>query len=173
MRFLTIFTLIFASFLDVDGWWVWGKEGNNNGCSKRDGAYPYYFGTTDLLCVIMESLKRGKRSAPSRGTLDLSHRFIEYRGNYYDFLSNSKVSISKTRLWGDSCSGKKEASPAGYSELSPECIKGCARNYKCKYGSYNLLTNSCHHLANRLSKVLCRRGTTCPDWCTGSCNDVV
>ncbi|XP_061194447.1 uncharacterized protein LOC133202616 [Saccostrea echinata] len=121
MHFLANLTLIFPLLLYVDGWWMWGKE-ENDGCSKRDGAYPYYFGTTDLVCVIIESRKRGKRSAPSRGTSDLSHRFIEYRGNYYDFLSNSKVAISKTRLWGNSCSGKKEASPAGYSELSPECI---------------------------------------------------
>ncbi|XP_062573568.1 uncharacterized protein LOC134235448 isoform X1 [Saccostrea cucullata] len=170
---LQVVTLIISLFLNVDGWLFWGKKGNNNDCTKLDGAYPYYFGTTDLSCVIIQSLKRGKRSAPARGTLDLSHRFIEYRGNYYDLLSNSKVAISKSRLWGDSCSGSKEASPAGYSELSSECIEGCAKNYKCKYGSYNLLTNNCHHLANRLSEVLCRRGTTCPAWCEGSCNDAV
>lgn len=35
------------------------------------------------------------------------------------------------------CAVRLESFPAAYSELSVECIKGCARNYKCNFGSYS------------------------------------
>uniref|UniRef100_K1RWS8 Uncharacterized protein n=1 Tax=Magallana gigas TaxID=29159 RepID=K1RWS8_MAGGI len=86
---------------------------------------------------------------------------------------NSKASISTQRQAASRCSGGRENLPAGYSKLSLDCIKGCARNYRCHFGSYSLLGNNCHKFANRLSEVLCTRGTSCPSWCLGSCKDAV
>ncbi|XP_048747006.1 uncharacterized protein LOC125659389 [Ostrea edulis] len=172
MHFHLYFIFLCALFVGVNGWWMWGKKGKDKRCPKRNGAQPYYFGSTNLKCMIKEG-KKGKRSAPARGIWDLKHRFIEYRGHYFDFLDNSKVYISKRRLQWRKCSGGKEGSPAGHSELSLNCIIGCAKNYKCRYGKYRFLKNNCNKFANRLSKVLCRRGKKCPSWCEGSCNNVV
>ncbi|XP_061194585.1 uncharacterized protein LOC133202729 [Saccostrea echinata] len=170
MHFFTVFLLTCTLFVDVSciGWLM---KGDSRGCPYRGGAHTYYFGTTHLMCIIQHR-NRGKRGAPWRGPWTTDHRFIEYRGYYYDFQTNSKVSIARSRLRGDVCPGAKETSPAGYSEVSLDCIEGCAKNYRCRYGYYNFLFNNCHHFANRLSEVLCRRGTACPGWCRGSCNDV-
>ncbi|XP_062573537.1 uncharacterized protein LOC134235426 [Saccostrea cucullata] len=171
MHFLTpVFMLAYTLLLNVSCLYGWFFEKYEDECPDRDGAHQYYFGTTNLFCLLQHRL--GRRSVPSRRTFIPTHRFIEYRGYYYDFQMNSKVSIAKSRLSGDECSGAKEESPAGHSELSTDCIEGCAKNYRCHFGNYSLLLNNCHHFANRLSKVLCRRGTTCPEWCTGSCDDV-
>ncbi|XP_061194582.1 uncharacterized protein LOC133202725 [Saccostrea echinata] len=171
MHFFTVFLLTCALFVDVSciGWLM---KGNDRGCPRRAGAHPFYFGTTHLGCIMRHGKKGRKRSAPWRGPWDLWHRFIQYRGYFYDLKTNSMVSIARSRLNGHVCPGARETYPAGYSELSPECIEGCAKNYKCRYGRYDFLFNNCHNFANRLSEVLCRRGTTCPGWCTGSCNDV-
>ncbi|XP_078312677.1 uncharacterized protein LOC144619171 [Crassostrea virginica] len=115
----------------------------------------------------------GKRDAPARGTWDLSHRFIYYQGYYFEFLDDSNAYISTHRQAGHRCSGGTESSPAGYSYLSLDCIKGCARNYRCRFGTYSLLGNNCHKFANRLSEVLCTSGHTCPSWCLGHCNNAV
>ena len=46
-----------------------------------DGTDPYYFGTTNLLCMLRE-----KREAPRRAQWVLTHRFFYYQGYYFDFL---------------------------------------------------------------------------------------
>ncbi|XP_061194332.1 uncharacterized protein LOC133202508 [Saccostrea echinata] len=173
MHFFIVFILACILFLDVSSNDSSFTEEVGKGCPYRDGTHPYYFGTTHLRCIYQHSKgKRRKRSAPSRWTYSPTHRFIEYRGYFYDFQTSSKVSIAKSRLSGDVCPGAKEKFPAGYSELSSDCIEGCAKNYRCTYGNYSLWSNNCHIFANRLSEVLCRRGTRCPDWCKGSCDDV-
>eukprot|EP00105_Crassostrea_gigas_P005513 XP_011419147.1 PREDICTED: uncharacterized protein LOC105322243 [Crassostrea gigas] len=168
LKLLTVAILVIAMFCDnADAWW-WRKYKKNKQCGKRGGASPYYFGTTNLGCMMKYG--KGKRRAPWRSTIALTHRFIYYKGFYFEFMSNSYAYYSRQRYKGDKCSGKMERSPAGYSELSVECIKGCAKNYRCKFGKYRLIRNNCHKFANRLSAVLCRKGTTCPFWCQGSCN---
>ncbi|XP_052703929.1 uncharacterized protein LOC128180105 [Crassostrea angulata] len=150
----------------IDAWWLVGKNGNNRQCPWRRSADPYYFGDTNMRC-----LGKGKRSVPSRGVWELTHRVIYYKGYYFEFLDNSKAYIGKNRFAHDRCPGGLESSAAGYSELSLECIKGCARNYRCKYGYYTLLGNNCNVFANRISAVLCASGGHCPSWCRGNCND--
>ena len=90
--------------------------------------------------------------------------------NYSFYKGNSNAVIGTSARDSHRCSSSREGSPAGYSRLSLDCIKGCARNYRCRYGTYSLLWNNCHHFTNRLSAVLCTTGTTCPSWCLGSCN---
>ena len=48
---------------------------------NTDGTDPYYFGTTNLLCMLRE-----KREAPRRAQWEISHRFLYYQGYYFDFL---------------------------------------------------------------------------------------
>ncbi|XP_062578459.1 uncharacterized protein LOC134278518 [Saccostrea cucullata] len=165
MQFSLIFIVIFTIFrAESDAWWI------KKPCQYKVGASAYYFGTTNLSCMIRKVLK-GKRSAPQRNNREFSHRFIYYQGKYFDFMDTSKVYISNSRFYGDRCSGGIENNPAGYSTLSLSCIEGCARNYRCKYGKYKLFRNNCHDFANRMSQILCKNGSDCPTWCLGSCND--
>lgn len=159
------FILLLVVFLTIlpalDAWWLVGS-GNNRQCPRRGSASPYYFGTTDLSCMLKG---KRKRRAPSRGVWDYKHRFIYYQGYYFEF-SNRGIFIDRNRIDSHRCSGGLESSPAGYSYLDVECIKKCASNYKCNFGNYDFLFNNCHHFANRLSEVLCTR-TSCPSWCYG------
>lgn len=153
---------------------------------------PYYFGTSDLACVstkgrlhlIKRSVKmesennRTKRAAPQRHTMSPTHRWIYFRGNFFEWGTDAG---SKTRLFGllndaksysvksvlpfngEKCDWMMEPVPAGYSSVSLECIVGCTVNYKTLTGDYSLLNNNCHHFANTISMVLC--SNICPDWC--------
>lgn len=49
------------------------------------GADPYYFGDTNMRCLGNNKYK-GKRSVPSRGVWELTHRVIYYKGYYFEFL---------------------------------------------------------------------------------------
>uniref|UniRef100_K1RG99 Uncharacterized protein n=1 Tax=Magallana gigas TaxID=29159 RepID=K1RG99_MAGGI len=68
---------------------------------------------------------------------------------------NSKAYIATHRQASNRCSGGRENSPAGYSQLGVDCIKGCARNYRCHFGHYGLLSNNCHKFANLRPGVIC------------------
>ncbi|KAJ8299733.1 hypothetical protein KUTeg_023793 [Tegillarca granosa] len=124
---------------------------------RRDG-YPYYFGTTNLICMS----SKGKR-APDRGLWDISHRWIYYQGFYFERLSDRDV-YGTSLTDSDKCSHQMESVPAGYSKLSVDCIQKCTNRYRQKYGGYSLLSNNCHKFANRLSAILCD-SVTCPSWC--------
>ncbi|XP_061174366.1 uncharacterized protein LOC133183422 [Saccostrea echinata] len=162
MRFYLISFLLYlwTLFFPVDSWWF-VSSGNDKGCPRRGSASPFYFGVTDLSCLNGKK----KRSAPARGVWDYTHRFIYYRGYYFEFFVGSFTRIGSSRLAGSRCRGGIERSPAGYSYLSLDCIKRCARRYRYKYGLYNVVLNNCHNFANRMSEVLCRRGYQCPSWC--------
>lgn len=126
-----------------------------------EGGKPYYFGTTDLLC------KLGRRSvrAPSRFSLGLSHGWILFDGEYFEWgVSGDSYHYGSTLTDADHCKTVRESQPAGYSQLDRACIEKCARSYKGRYGAYHLLTNNCHDFANRISEVLCNH-TQCPGWC--------
>lgn len=138
-----LFVFAFVLLSGTNAWWLVGKNGNSNQCPSRGGANPYYFGTTSLWCMKGSSTNSGKRGTPLTGMWELSHRFIYYQGFYFELLSNSKAYIARHRQ-AERCPGKRESSPAVYSELSVHCIKGCAGTYKCKFGSYSALSNNCH-----------------------------
>ena len=46
-----------------------------------DGTDPYYFGTTNLLCIMHYA----KRHAPTRGNWDINHGFLYYKEYFFDF----------------------------------------------------------------------------------------
>lgn len=108
--------------------------------------------------------KKGKRDAPSRGTKVLSHRWIQYKGYYFERINSGDIYTYGSSTESDKCSTQRESKPAGYSSLSVDCIKRCTNKYQRKYGSYGWWGNNCHHYANRISEILCTK-TTCPSWC--------
>nr|XP_022343966.1 uncharacterized protein LOC111137031 [Crassostrea virginica] len=152
---VAIFVVILQS-VQVHAWFL-GKSH-----SQCHGGKPYYFGTTDLLCKLG---RRSYRSAPSRFSLGLSHGWILYDGEYFEWgVSGLSYHYGSSLTDGERCKTQRESEPAGYSQLDKTCIEKCARSYRGKYGSYNLLTNNCHDFANKISEVLCNY-TECPSWC--------
>jgi hypothetical protein len=127
--------------------------------------HPYWFGKTDLKCLMRSGRKKGKRGAPHKYTLACKHRWIKYCGHYFEFLGRGKLIYSSSSTDGaGSCSQSQESQAAGYSVLSVDCIKRCTRSYEEEFGDYNFLLNNFHHFANRLSDILCRKSSY-PNWC--------
>ncbi|XP_063410305.1 uncharacterized protein LOC134693421 [Mytilus trossulus] len=155
---LTIIFLVLAVLVTGSNGWWWSKP--KYGCLDPSRGDPYYFGTTDLFCMT----KTGKRDAPSRYTKAISHRWILYKGHYFERLSNGDFTTKGHSQESDKCKTHRESTPAGYSSLSVDCIARCTKNYKRKYGSYGWWGNNCHIYANRISEILCNK-TTCPSWC--------
>ncbi|KAK3085553.1 hypothetical protein FSP39_005253 [Pinctada imbricata] len=119
------------------------------------------------MCMVKNG-KKGKRSAPSRYTLQLDHRFIYYDGWYFEFgiFGGKSVGIfNRMALASDRCPSRIERRPAGYSRVSVDCLKRCTNSYRREFGKYNLLSNNCHHFANYLARVLYYYSTGCPSWC--------
>ena len=163
---------------------------------KSSNDSPYYFGTSDLACVSTKGLlrlikkrsiesipeenhNRTKREIPKRNTLSPTHRWIYYKGTYFEWgttegtnkglfgLLNDAKSYSirpSLPFKGEECGWMMETVPSGYSSVSLECIMACTTNYRTLTGDYSLINNNCHHFANTISMVLCFN--ICPDWCT-------
>ncbi|XP_062599385.1 uncharacterized protein LOC134260876 [Saccostrea cucullata] len=113
MHFYTIVFFLCMCLLSVhcNGWWMWGKKGSSSSCPRREAPHPYYFGNTHLGCLLPFLIRhRGKRSAPWRGRWDLVHRFIYYRGKYFEFFDDSSVNIGNGRVGGHRCGGGIEGS---------------------------------------------------------------
>jgi len=126
--------------------------------------HPYWFGQTNLNCLLRLCIK-GKRAAPHRNTLEYKHRWIKYRGHYFEFGGPGKLLyISSSPDGAGSCSHSQESQDDGYGVLSVDCIKRYTRSYEQRLGAYNFLFNNCHHFANRLSDILCTE-SSCPSWC--------
>ncbi|XP_048740595.1 uncharacterized protein LOC125654645 [Ostrea edulis] len=158
-----------------------------------DGESPYFFGTSDLACVttkgrfhliVKRSVQmnsernRTRRAAQTRHVFSPTHRWIYYKGMFYEwgtdggtktrlfgFLNDAKSYSIKTGLpyKGETCDWLMESMPAGYSSVSVECLMGCTANYWTVSGDYNILQNNCHHFANTISNILC--SNICPEWC--------
>lgn len=135
-----------------------------------EDAIPYYFGETDLACMNfgIRRLNRHRRTPPSRFTFKFSHRWIWTAGMYLEFGNRvgRDAALVKTTYpnLGNVCTMTKEKIPAGYTRLSPGCIKSCIENYVDKFGNYSFYTNNCHHFVNKVSILLCL-GKKCPKWC--------
>lgn len=127
--------------------------------------YPYWFGETNLGCLLGKNGKRGKRTPTHRYTLSLSHRWIHYRGHYFEFIGPGSVVYSSISPFkAAECPPWQESRVAGYGVLSLDCIKRCTRNYEREFGAYNFVVNNCHVFANRISDMLCT-ASSCPSWC--------
>lgn len=137
----------------------------------KAGAIPYYFGTTELMCMRYGLHRKNpimKRHAPSRFTFNPTHRWIYYAGMYLEFGNRIGKDAALVNYYvphlGDVCPLDLEPEPAGFSRLSPECVKGCVENYTDKYGNYHVYTNNCHHFVNKISQIMCE-SVICPEWC--------
>ena len=125
--------------------------------------YPFYFGTTNLECMNRLNAK-GKRSAPYRWVHQITHRYLYYRGKYFEYFTNSRGYVNNYPTRGSQCNAETEYFSAGYGVLSLECMKKCARSYTRKYGYFSSLSNNCHHFANKMAEILCDYNS-CPSWC--------
>ncbi|XP_048772683.1 uncharacterized protein LOC125678336 [Ostrea edulis] len=149
---------------------VYPSRGNSRACGKANNTIPYYFGETDLACMNfgINRITRQRRTAPSRFTFKFSHRWIYTAGVFLEFGNRigRDAALVKTDYpnLGNVCTMTIEKVPAGYTRLSPGCIKSCIRNYVDKFGNYNFYRNNCHHFVNKVSILLCL-GRKCPKWC--------
>lgn len=132
--------------------------------------YPYWFGKTNLACAIRFGKGRRKRGAvPHRYEHSLTHRWIEYRGHYFEFLGPGHLRASSSAPYAaGSCSQRREGRVAGYGVLSVDCLERCTRSYEDRFGGYSWIPNNCHRFANRISKLLCQE-SSCPSWCNWRC----
>lgn len=81
-------------------------------------------------------------------------------------LSASGPSIRTDHPLWPHCDAELDDDPAGYSSLEVDCVLKCARKYVQRKGTYNALTNNCHHFANMLSLLLCTvEEGYCWTWC--------
>lgn len=123
------------------------------------------------MCMLYYRRRR-RRSIPSVYTMMLTHRWLKYRGVYFEFGTNALDPEAKNRISiqpflpneGENCSYDKNPDVAGYSRLSVSCIASCTRRYPKVFGEYSLLTNNCHVFVNKMVEVLCNF-EKCPDWC--------
>ncbi|CAG2201481.1 unnamed protein product [Mytilus edulis] len=122
-------------------------------------AKKFYFGTTNLACF-----NKGKRS-PSISTLRITHRYLEYRNYFYEFVGHraGSVYINRYNSRQHHCNSEIDYPAAGYGVLSKECVNGCAVHF-AKTQVYSLFTKNCHHFVNWLANILCTR-STCPEDC--------
>ncbi|XP_063448936.1 uncharacterized protein LOC134728300 [Mytilus trossulus] len=129
---------------------------NKEDCFGSSAGYGFQFGTQDLACV------KGKRKrSPSREELRIAHRYIKYRGVYYEFFDGGAT--YNTSPHRSNCRAGTESYASGYGVLSTECVKRCARHYG-NVRPYNVFTRNCHHFANWLADILCRE-SSCPSYC--------
>ena len=75
--------------------------------------------------------KRGKRGVPHRYEHALTHRWITYRGHYFELVGLGHAFASSNSPYGaGSCSQHQESRVARYGVLSVDCIKRCTRSYE-------------------------------------------
>lgn len=130
----------------------------------------FWFGTQSLLCMnaklgsLPDQRRIHRRSVvsssssgfPTRSSLRYVHRLVFYRGltfewgtgtRGYHFDRNGAVSVRD-------CDVTWERRPAGESDCPVSRVVDFTLRYRSRFGPYNLLTNNCHHFANRVSKLL-------------------
>ena len=121
-----------------------------------------YGETWPLACTWTNGRKKRSYDPPTVWVHKLTHRWLNYQGYYYEF--------GPSGAWWNTYPAWRHCNQEGEyvtsSDVDTECLQGYARNYKRRYGNYNVLTNNCHHFVNRLGSVLCTtpRGY-CKTWC--------
>lgn len=131
-------------------------------CLGRSRGSPYYFSDTAKHCAV-----RKRRDAPDWSEIRIIHRWIYYRGWYFEFIGGTPRYRTSPYYSKHSCrnSPDMEDRPAGYGVVDVGCVKACTDRYVAVFGAYQLLTNTCHSLANKLSEVICDY-SSCPAWCS-------
>nr|XP_022301454.1 uncharacterized protein LOC111109572 [Crassostrea virginica]XP_022301455.1 uncharacterized protein LOC111109572 [Crassostrea virginica] len=139
-------------------------------CGNKNDGQPFYFGTTDVVCMRMMHNRKKRAvyntpaSLPNRKFWSLTHRWIYYDGWYFELFYTPHT---RRAAKSESCSSRREPLPAGYTKLEPNCVRRCAIYYNARFTKrYNTFTSNCHHYANKLAEIMCSH-TTCPDWCNG------
>jgi len=100
-------------------------------------------------------VRRSVTSRPmARYNLDTAHRILAYKGMVYEWgLAPNTYSILPTPYYPD-CQTTWEEEPAGTSLCESQNLVTYTESYRTTYGNYDLLTNNCHHYANRIVALL-------------------
>lgn len=98
--------------------------------------------------------KKGKRSAPSRFTLSLTHRVIYYKDYIFETRPPPQWHVGPEWDSTTKCPVSWENTPAGTSRRSVQSVIDFVNDYTRRFGDYNFLVNNCHHVANRVSAFL-------------------
>ena len=99
-----------------------------------------------------------KRSVDFKGierpVTEYFHRLVYYNGTYFEWGNREQGYHFGQSPASPECPITWEDEPAGTSSCSKEVIEEFSREYRAKYGRYNLILNNCHHFANRVAIIL-------------------
>ncbi|XP_066295362.1 uncharacterized protein [Branchiostoma lanceolatum] len=117
--------------------------------SNSAGSAPFFHGTTPLF---------RRRRDVSEVFICLAHRVLMFRGEVFEWgvgaSAWSRMVAWEGRRCPSDCAVSWTRSAAGHSTCTREQAEFFAREYKSRYGSYNLITNNCHIFVNRLMNYL-------------------
>lgn len=143
-------------------------EGTQLPENKNEFVNGFWFGTQSLFCINSKTgflPHLSKRSIihqdpsptfafPSRSNLRYVHRLLFYRGMTFEWGTGVQGHHLGYGASVRDCSVTWERSPAGESHCPVSKVTNFTLGYRNRFGPYNLLTNNCHHFANRISKLL-------------------
>jgi hypothetical protein len=125
----------------------------------------FYYGTQTMLCLaaspngpsplrLLSRRSADPPSAPWRADFVYIHRLFRYRGHVFEWGSGARgFHVGPAESVTD-CPVTWEDTPAGRSDCPPESLANWTGDYRRRYGGYNILTNNCHHFANRAAALL-------------------
>ncbi|CAH1271867.1 Hypp4724 [Branchiostoma lanceolatum] len=118
--------------------------------SNSVASAPFFHGTTPLF--------RRRRDVSEVCTLCTVHRVLLFRGEVFEWGVGADDWESKVAWEGHRCPSDCQIlwanHVAGYSTCTREQAEQFTRDFKARYGTYNLFTNNCHHFVNRLMNYL-------------------
>ncbi|XP_035684837.1 uncharacterized protein LOC118421596 [Branchiostoma floridae] len=118
--------------------------------SNSVASAPFFHGTTPLF--------RRRRDVNEVCTLCTVHRVLLFRGEVFEWGVGADDWENKVAWEGHRCPSDCQilwaGYVAGYSTCTREQAEQFTRDFKARYGTYNLFTNNCHHFVNRLMNYL-------------------
>ncbi|XP_035685003.1 uncharacterized protein LOC118421666 [Branchiostoma floridae] len=120
---------------------------NHPHSSNSAGSAPFFHGTSPLS-------RRRRRAVSEVFQWSIVHRVLLFRGEVFEWGVGSKRESWEGRRCPSDCVVSWTKSAAGYSTCTREQAEFFAREYKSRYGSYDLFSNNCHIFVNRLMRYL-------------------
>lgn len=133
----------------IDGFWF-GKQSITCMKSKPGAFLPP--GISKRSVIYQDSPDTS--GYPSRYSLLYKHRLIFYRGTTFEWGTGVQGHHVGDGASVRDCPVTWERLPAGESHCPVSKVVNFTSSYRGRFGPYNLLTNNCHHFANRVSKLL-------------------
>lgn len=93
-------------------------------------------------------------SAPDRNSLRYIHSLVYYKDTVFEWGTGVRGCHWGPTASVTDCPVTWEPSPAGRGRCHVDVLVNYTRLYRNRFGPYHLLTNNCHHFANRVSALL-------------------